>query len=130
LTLDWIIFQERVVDMRKLIGLLIVIVLASIVIYPVIGCPPEPTVEPTIEPTEAPTEEPTADPTIAPTPRHKATEHPPKGDTAPTPWVNGLPDTGGGKPLTQTIVEIIFGVLVVLIVAFVGVVVICRKEPK
>jgi len=124
--------------MNKLIGLLFVIVLASMIVFPVVGCPPEPTVEPTavpteeptIEPTEAPTEEPTADPTKAPTPRHKATEHPQKGDTAPTPWVNGLPETGGGKPMSQTIIEIVFGILVVLIVGFVGCVVIWHKEKK
>jgi hypothetical protein len=85
--------------MKKLIVLSFIIVLVALSL----ACDPTPT---NLPPTEVP-------PTPATTPHYKATEKTPKGDTAPTPWVNGLPDTGGGKTIGQMAIEGLAGIAIV-----------------
>ena len=100
------------------IGLIAVMVMFSL------ACDPTPVPPTPVPPTEAPpapTEIVTSvppDQEQTPQPGGKARSQP-KGDDAGN-AVESLPDTGGGKPVDQKLIEILFGLSVMVIILVVG----------
>jgi hypothetical protein len=99
------------------IGLIAVMVMFSL------ACDPTPVPPTPVPPTEIPTE--IVDPTSTALPEcsnctlGRKPHNQPKGDDAGN-AIESLPDTGGGKPVDQKLIEILFGLSVMVIILVVG----------